>query len=216
MSIPLGDSYCSQHTEAAARKAAGGVLEGIDQVMSGAWSRGFCVVRPPGHHSGEKGKINGFCVLNNVALGARYLENRHNLSRIAILDYDVHQGDGTHHIFENHKDVLFISVHRHDRGTYYPSGPGGNYPNCGKGEAEGTKLNIPLNTVNKKRRSYDFQAPGDNEYIYLYNRIIHPILKEFDPEFILVSSGFDAARKDYLGGFTVTPNGYYYMTRRLI
>lgn len=184
--------------------------------MSGAWSKGFCVVRPPGHHSGEKGTINGFCVLNNVAMGARYLESRHNINRIAILDYDVHQGDGTHHIFDHHKDVLFISVHRYDRGSYYPSGAGGNFPNCGKGDAEGTKLNIPLNTTNRKRRSYDFQTPGDNEYIYLYNRIIHPILKEFDPEFILVSSGFDAARKDYLGGFTLTPNAYYYMTRRLL
>jgi histone deacetylase 6 len=149
-------------------------------------------------------------------MGARYLENRHNVSRIAILDYDVHEGDGTHHVFDHHKDVLFISVHRYDRGSYYPGGAGGNFPNCGKGEAEGTKINIPLNTTSRKRRSYDFQAPGDNEYVYLYNRIIHPILKEFDPEFILVSSGFDASRKDYLGGFTVTPNSYYYMTRRLL
>jgi histone deacetylase 6 len=106
-------------------------------------------------------------------------------------------------------------VHRYDRGSYYPCGPGGNFPNCGVGEAEGTKLNIPLNIISKKRKRYDFQAHGDNEYVYLYNRIIHPILEEFDPQFILVSSGFDAARKDYLGGFTVTPNGYFYITRRL-
>jgi histone deacetylase 6 len=72
-----------------------------------------------------------------------------------------------------------------------------------------------LNLNNKKKRSYDFQAHGDNDYIYIYNRIIHPIIKEFNPDFILVSSGFDAARKDYLGGFTLTPNAYYYMTRKL-
>jgi histone deacetylase 6 len=184
--------------------------------MHGEWANGFCVVRPPGHHSGAKDKINGFCVLNNVALGARYLQQKHNIQRIAILDYDVHEGDGSHHIFDRDKNILFISVHRYDRGAYYPGGPSGNYTNCGLEEAEGTKLNIPLNTVNKKKKSYDYQAPGDNEYVYLYDRIIHPILKEFDPEFILVSSGFDASRKDYLGGFTVTPNAYFFMTKRLV
>lgn len=111
--------------------------------------------------------------------------------------------------------MLFISIHRYDHGSFYPSGEDGNYDNCGVGKAEGTKVNIPLNYQTRKKKRYTFQAHGDNEYIYIYNRLIHPILEEFKPEFILVSSGFDAARKDYLGGFTVTPNAYYFMTRKM-
>lgn len=84
------------------------------------------------------------------------------MKKIAILDYDIHQGDGTHHIFNEDPNVLFISVHRHDRGAFYPFGDGGNYPNCGIKEGEGSKINIPLNTVNKKRKSYSFQTHGDN------------------------------------------------------
>lgn len=184
--------------------------------MDGSWRNGFALIRPPGHHSGGRNTINGFCVFNNVAVGARYVQRKFGLKRVAILDYDIHQGDGTHRIFANDPTVLFLSVHRHDRGSYYPSGSGADYPACGEGEAEGSKLNIPLNVIDKKGTNFSFQSPGDNEYIYLYDRIIHPILESFDPEFILVSSGFDAARWDPVGGFSNTPNAYYYMTRRLV
>jgi acetoin utilization deacetylase AcuC-like enzyme len=88
--------------------------------------------------------------------------------------------------------------------------------NCGSGNGKGLKINIPLSYVNSKFHQYDFQSPGDNEYIYIYNRIIEPILKSFNPEFILISSGFDAARGDPLGGFSVTPNGYFYLTKKLV
>lgn len=140
----------------------GGVLEGVDHVMNGRWKNGFSIIRPPGHHSGSRNTLNGFCIFNNVAIGARYLQTKYNLKKIAILDWDVHHGDGTQAIFDEDESILFISVHRHDRGHFYPSGHGGNYPNCGKGLAEGTKLNIPLNTTSKKHKSYSFQLHGDN------------------------------------------------------
>lgn len=210
------DTYFNEKSNKIARLSAGGVLEGLDHVMSGRWTNGFSIIRPPGHHSGGRNTINGFCIFNNVAIGAKYLQNKYGVKKIAILDYDIHHGDGTQHIFNEDPNVLFISVHRYDHGSYYPAGDGANYLNCGQGAAVGTKVNIPLNYVDKKRKTYSFQAPGDNEYIYIYNRIIDPILREFNPEFIIVSSGFDASRYDYLGGFTVTPNSYFFMTKRLL
>jgi histone deacetylase 6 len=130
--------------------------------MSGRWKNGFSIIRPPGHHSGSRNTINGFCIFNNVAIGARYLQSKYKTKRIAIIDWDIHFGDGTHQIFKDDEDVLFFSIHRYDYGSYYPSGEAGNYVNCGKGGAEGTKINIPLNFLNKKRKEYPFQAPGDN------------------------------------------------------
>lgn len=129
--ITILDTYFGEHSNRIARLSAGGVLEGIDRVMGGSWRNGFALIRPPGHHSGVRNTINGFCVFNNVAVGARYVQRKYGLKRVAILDYDIHQGDGTHRIFSNDPSVLFISVHRHDRGAYYPSGAGANYPACG-------------------------------------------------------------------------------------
>ncbi len=91
---------------------------------------------------------------------------------MAIFDWDIHHGDGTQHIVKSNENILFISIHRFDRGTYYPAGDEGNYMNNGEGQAKGTKINIPLDFVDEKYNSYNFQAPGDNEYIYIYHRII--------------------------------------------
>lgn len=150
-----------------------------------------------------------------MAIGARYLLQHHHLNRVAIVDWDVHHGDGTQHVFQKEKDIMLISIHRYDRGTFYPATEFGDCKNQGLGNAVGSKLNLPLDYVDETFKEYKFQSPGDNEYIYLYHRIIEPVLREFNPDFILVSSGFDAARGDPLGGFTVTPNGYYYLTKRL-
>lgn len=136
-------------------------------------------MRPPGHHSGTRNTLNGFCVFNNVAIGARYLQKKYGIKKVAILDWDIHLGDGTHEVFLEDPSILFISVHRYDHGSYYPAGELGGYPSCGRGEGEGSKLNIPLNYVDNKFQRYECQAPGDNEYVYLYNRIIEPIIKEF-------------------------------------
>jgi histone deacetylase 6 len=144
--------------------------------MSGRWKNGFSLIRPPGHHSGVKNTINGFCIFNNIAIGARYLQEKYNIKKIAILDYDIHRGDGTHFIFREDPSILFISTHRYDHGTSYPAGPEGNYDNCGVGQGKGSKLNIPLNAVSKNFKTIPEQTPGDNEYIYIYERIIHPII----------------------------------------
>lgn len=120
--ITILDTYFNEQSEQIARLSAGGVLDGIDHVMSGRWNNGFTLIRPPGHHSGAKNTINGFCIFNNIAIGARYLQKRYAVKKVLILDYDVHQGDGTHHIFREDPNILFISVHRHDHGTYYPAG----------------------------------------------------------------------------------------------
>lgn len=126
------------------------MLEGIDHVISGRWKNGFALIRPPGHHhSNGRMTINGFCILNNIAIGARYIQKKYGMKKIAIIDYDIHQGDGTHYIFREDPDVLFISVHRHDHGTYYPAGDVGSYLNCGSGSGEGSCLNIPLNYLTK-------------------------------------------------------------------
>ena len=156
------DTYFCAFSEKAARLAVGGTLMGIDKIMSGDWSNGFAVVRPPGHHSGAKNTLNGFCILNGVAIAAKYLQKKYDVKKVAILDWDVHRGDGTHHIFETDPSVLFISVHRYDHGTFYPAGDEGDYPNCGKKDGEGSKLNIPLNHYDKKYIKYKCQAPGDN------------------------------------------------------
>lgn len=183
--------------------------------MSGKWGNAFAVVRPPGHHSGARNTLNGFCIFNNVAITAKYLRQKHGVKKIAIFDWDIHCGDGTHEIFSKDPSVLFISIHRYDNGCYYPSGEIGSFTSSGYDEGEGFNVNIPLNFLDKNFKPYPTQPPGDNEYIYTYERVVEPILKEFQPDFILVSSGFDASRQDPLGGFTVTPNGFYYMAKRL-
>lgn len=111
--------------------AVGGVLTAIDKVLNNQWENSFAVIRPPGHHSGAKNTINGFCVYNNVAIGALYCQKKHKMKKIAIFDWDIHHGDGTQHIVKDNQQILFISIHRFDRGTYYPAGDDGNYTNSG-------------------------------------------------------------------------------------
>jgi len=105
----------------------------LDKIMKGEWKNGYSIVRPPGHHSGFRNTITGFCIFNNVAIGAKYLQKIYGLKKVAILDWDIHHGDGTHAVFEEDPNVLFISVHRYDNGTYYPAGDGHSVHNCGKG-----------------------------------------------------------------------------------
>ena len=119
-------------------------------------------MRPPGHHSGYRHTLNGFCIFNSAAIAARYAQKRHGAKKVVIFDYDVHHGDGTQRIFDKDNSVLFISIHRHDRGSFYPAGDAGFYANCGEGEAEGTKVNLPWNHIDEKYCSYPFQAQGDN------------------------------------------------------
>ncbi len=180
----------------AAEMAVSGVLEAIDQVMSGNIANAFCAVRPPGHHA-ETDRAMGFCLFNNIAIGARYLQRHHSLARIFIIDWDVHHGNGTQHCFYNDPTVFYFSTHQ------YPFYPGtGAKDERGEAEGEGTTLNCPLAA-----------GAGDRELLLAFEKQLAPALANFRPDFILISAGFDAHRDDPLAGLRVTESGFSEMTR---
>jgi acetoin utilization deacetylase AcuC-like enzyme len=183
-----------------AQLAVGGVLAAVDAVMGGKVDNAFCAVRPPGHHA-EADLAMGFCLFNNVAIAAEYLIEKHGLKRVAIIDWDVHHGNGTQHVFEERDDVLFVSLHEHP--THLFPGTGFSYER-GKGAGEGFTLNIPM-------------QPGDGDEAFRYAMVfkVMPALARFRPEFLLVSAGFDAARHDPLAHLTVSADGFLWMTRHL-
>jgi acetoin utilization deacetylase AcuC-like enzyme len=187
------DSYQS------ALLAAGGVLEAIDRVNAQAVPHAFALVRPPGHHA-EKSRAMGYCLFNNIAVGAAYALRELNLQRILIVDWDVHHGNGTQHIFEREPSVLFFSVHQ------YPHFPGtGAYTEVGLSPAEGTTVNIPLPG-----------GYGDGEYAALFEYFLKPLALEFNPRMILVSAGFDNHKADSMGAMKLSPTGFAAMTRTLM
>ncbi len=174
--------------------AAGGVFNAIDRVVADLDSA-FCLIRPPGHHAlREKGM--GFCVFNNVALGARYAQNKHGLKKVLIVDWDVHHGNGTQEAFWHDPSVLYFSLHR------YPHYPGtGSIEEIGGGEGRGYTVNIPLPP-----------RCGDSDYIYIFKEVLLPIAKEFKPDITFVSAGFDAHQDDPLGGMNLTSQSYGALT----
>jgi acetoin utilization deacetylase AcuC-like enzyme len=193
------DTFVSAESYAAARLAAGGVFQAISAVASGVVRNAFCLLRPPGHHA-ERSRAMGYCVFNNVALGARYAQNVLGLKRILVVDWDVHHGNGTQHIFERDASVLFFSIHqwRHFPGT-------GFHTEVGLGRGEGFTVNVPV------PRGY-----GDGEYVAIVDRLLNPLAFEFAPQLVLVSAGFDTHRADPLGGMQVTPAGFACLTGRVM
>jgi acetoin utilization deacetylase AcuC-like enzyme len=183
----------------AALLAAGGLCEAIAMVQSGKLNNAFALVRPPGHHA-EKSRAMGFCLFNNVAIGARYAQKDLHLGRVLIVDWDLHHGNGTQHSFEDDPTILYFSTHQY---PYYPGT--GAFEEVGLGKGKGFTVNIPL-TV----------GYGDGEYLGIYQRILKPIALEFRPEFILVSAGFDIYYGDPLGGMNVTPTGFAGLTRAIM
>jgi acetoin utilization deacetylase AcuC-like enzyme len=182
-----------------ARLAAGGLLALIDAVVSGRVHNGFAFVRPPGHHA-ERHRAMGFCLFNNVAVGAEYLRRRHGLQRILIVDWDLHHGNGTQHMFEDDPGVLYVSTHQY---PYYPGT--GAIEEVGRGEGEGYTVNLALPA-----------GCGDAEYGEAFARIVEPIARQYAPEFVLISAGFDAHARDPLGGMQVTEAGFKAMARALL
>ena len=190
-----GDTILSPGSKKATIDAVGSILIGIDGVMNKEFKNAFCAVRPPGHHA-EKQKAMGFCVYNNVAVGTYYLIEKYNLKKVAIIDFDVHHGNGTQNIFYNNEKVLYISSHQ------YPY-----YPGSGAANDKGNKnniLNVPLNAGTK---SHEFLNAYDN---------IFKKLKEFKPEFILLSAGFDAHRDDPLAQINLESKDFYTLTKRIM
>jgi acetoin utilization deacetylase AcuC-like enzyme len=192
------DTPVSARSFDTASLAAGGVLALVDEVMAGRLRNGFACVRPPGHHA-ERDRAMGFCLFNNVAVAAAHARARYGLERIVILDWDVHHGNGTQHMFERDPGVLYISTHQ------YPFYPGtGAADEVGEGPGEGFTVNVPLPA-----------GCGDAEYLDTFDSVIEPIIEQYAPQLVLISAGFDPHVRDPLGGMRVTEAGFAAMTRSL-
>jgi acetoin utilization deacetylase AcuC-like enzyme len=190
------DTATSRGSYEAAVRAAGGLCEAISAVVAGDLDNAFALVRPPGHHA-ETGRAMGFCLFNNVAVGARYAQEIHGLERVLVVDWDLHHGNGTQHTFEEDPTVLYYSTHQY---PYYPGS--GAHHQRGRDRGEGYTVNVPLST-----------GHGDAEYMAIYERILKPVALEFEPELVLVSAGFDIYENDPLGGMKVTPYGFAGLAR---
>lgn len=190
-----GDTIVSKGSKKAAYDAVGAIINAIDAVMNQEFDNAFCVVRPPGHHA-EKEHAMGFCIFNNIAVGATYLLEKYKLDKVAIIDFDVHHGNGTQDIFYNEKKVLYISSHQ------FPFYPGtGSKDEIGKFN---NILNIPLKAGTV---SEDFF----NSYKKVYDK-----LNEFRPQFILLSAGFDAHKNDPLANVNLESRDYYILTKEIM
>lgn len=193
-----GDTLVTEKSYDAALHAVGACLEGVDDLMSGAVDAVFCAVRPPGHHA-EYAEAMGFCLFNNVAIAARYAMDRYSLQRIFILDWDVHQGNGTHHSFYAEHHVYFCSIHQ------WPLYPGiGTAEERGRGLGKGYTMNIPLPP-----------GCGDEIYLKVLQEQVLPALRLYRPDFLIISAGFDAHADDPLAQMQVSTEGYREMTRLL-
>ena len=190
-----GDTVVSSGSKQAALDAVGSIILGIDKIINKEFKNIFCSVRPPGHHA-ESNKAMGFCIYNNVAVGAGYLIKKYGYKKVAIIDYDVHHGNGTQEIFYNNPNVLYVSTHQ------YPF-----YPGTGHQDEKGlfnNILNIPLD-VNT-----------NNEVFFnSFDKVISK-LKNFKPEFILLSSGFDAHTNDPLAQINLSSKDFYEITKRIL
>jgi len=190
-----GDTIVSKGSKKAAYDAVSSIINAIDAVMNKEFNNAFCVVRPPGHHA-EKEQAMGFCIFNNVAVGATYLLEKYKLNKVAIIDFDVHHGNGTQDIFYNEKKVLYISSHQ------FPFYPGtGSEDETGK---YNNILNIPLKAETSSKEFFD-------SYKKVYDK-----LNEFKPEFILLSAGFDAHKNDPLANINLESKDYYTLTKEII
>lgn len=197
--LDCADVSISADSYEVALLAAGGALAVADAVMEQRIDNGFALLRPPGHHA-EHDQALGFCLFNNVAITARYLQRRHDLDKILILDWDVHHGNGTQHSFEYDPSVLYISLHQ------YPFYPGsGAYDETGSGNGRGATLNCPQPA-----------GSGDTDYERAFRDRVLPAIDHFRPQAILISAGFDAHRDDPLADVHLSSGFYGWMTRRLM
>jgi len=196
--LDLGDTPASARSYDAALASVNALLTAADAVMAGEIDNAFSAMRPPGHHA-LPSRAMGFCLFNNIAVAARYLEGKHRVGRIAIVDFDVHHGNGTQHIFWRDPDVFFASIHQ------FPLFPGsGQAREMGDGPGMGSTLNVPV-------------APGttEEEYLDLFRKQVIRGVDEFGPEFLLVSAGFDGHIADPLADLRLTEEGFAQITRDL-
>ena len=183
------DTYLSKGSFEAALYAAGAVIEAIDRCRNGELRRVFCAVRPPGHHA-ERDRAMGFCIFNNIAVGARYAQ-KIGYRKVFIIDFDVHHGNGTQHIFEDDDTVYYFSTHQ---SPHYPGT--GRASETGQGRGKGFTTNIPM--------SY---GSGDDKYFSIYTKVLPELMKQFSPDLVLVSAGYDIREEDPLSGIEVSDEG---------
>ncbi|CAI5756113.1 unnamed protein product [Candida verbasci] len=202
-----GDSiYVNNDSYLSAKLSCGGTIEACKAVIEGKVKNSLAIVRPPGHHA-EPDTPGGFCLFSNVAVATKNLLKNYPEScrKIVILDWDIHHGNGTQKAFYDDPRVLYISLHRYENGKFYPGTKYGNSDQVGQGEGEGFNINIPWRN----------HGMHDGDYVYAFNKVILPVIMEFDPDLMIVSSGFDAADGDMIGLCHVSPAGYGYMTHML-
>jgi len=194
--LDSGDTPVSSESYRVALLAVGGLLTAVDAVMAGKLDNAFCAIRPPGHHA-ECSHAMGFCLFNNVAIAARHLQQKHKLSKVLIVDWDVHHGNGTQHAFEDDPRVFYFSIHQ------FPHYPGtGSRAEKGTGRGEGSTLNAPMPA-----------SSTHEDYVRVFREQLLPEALRFSPKFVLVSAGFDAHREDPLSAIQLSDETYEEMTR---
>lgn len=202
--------YLNRNSTLSARVSCGSVVDLCVAVATGQVQNGFAIVRPPGHHA-EPTCGTGFCLYNNVAVATKHLMQMSptspaHVNRVLILDWDVHHGNGTQRAFWDDPNVLYISLHRYENGTFYPGTTYGHYDQVGGPSARGRTVNVP----------WPCAGMTDADYLHAFQHCIMPIAYEFAPDLVIISAGFDAAHGDILGECHVSPEGYAHMTHQLL
>jgi acetoin utilization deacetylase AcuC-like enzyme len=195
------DNRISRETFETAMLAVGGIIDTVERVMKGEIDNAFCAVRPPGHHA-EVNRVMGFCFFNNIAITARYLQEKWGIRKIGIIDFDVHHGNGTQMIFDDDPSVFFYSIHEHPSFAY--PGTGREFEK-GSGPGLGFTLNSPV-----------LPGQGDREYKELMHRDLFPAFEEFKPEIILVSAGFDAHKDDDMSDINLSTEGFSWIMEKIV
>jgi len=194
-----GDTTVCEDSYSIALLAAGGIKAGVDGIFSEDIRNAFCVIRPPGHHA-ELTQCMGFCLFNNAAIAARYAQHQYGAEKIFILDWDVHHGNGTQHLFENDATVFYLSLHQF---PYYPGT--GDSSETGRGDGLGTTRNFPLST-----------GSGDESYLDIFENSIPEIMTSFSPDLIILSTGFDAHFRDPLANMNVSTEAFHRMSEVVV
>ena len=196
--------YMNEHSYKCALLSAGSVVDLTKQVWEGSLANGMAVVRPPGHHA-EKDKAMGFCIFNNVAVAAQLAVSKWGAKRVVVFDWDVHHGNGTQHMFEDSRSVLYISLHRYMNGCFFPPGNAGGHTSLGTGDGAGYNINI----------GWNHSTVSDGDVMAAFHFLLLPIISEFGPDLVIVSNGIDAARGDPLGSCDLSPEMFGWMTHML-